>query len=264
MVERREFQDLQYAFSAHIRDPDNNLAPPGIEDRRMAIYRELFFNNLRNLLGTFFPVMRKIHADKRWRHLIREFMKIHRAKTPYFLELPEEFLAFLQNEYSPVDDDYPFLQELAHYEYADLALRVSTDENDMRGIDPDGDLLTGIPARSKLAWAFAYRYPVHRITMDYLPTVPTDQPNYLAIYRRRDDKVRFLELNAVSAALLDALEHNDAGLSGHGLLEKLAETIHYPDINALIKHGVAALEEMRQLEILIGTRIAGIGRQLNE
>lgn len=259
MVERRDFQDLQYVFSAHIRDPDNNLAPPGIEDRRMAIYRDLFFNNLSNLLGTFFPVMRKIHTDDRWRCLIREFMKIHRAKTPYFLELPEEFLAFLQNEYTPLDDDYPFLQELAHYEYADLALRVSTDANDLRDVDPDGDLLAAIPVKSILAWAFAYRYPVHRITENYLPTIATEQATYLAIYRSSDDKVRFLELNAVSAALLDAVEHNDAGLNGHGLLVQLAETIHYPDVDALIKHGVAALEEMRQLEILTGTRSAAIG-----
>ncbi|NQV86507.1 MAG: putative DNA-binding domain-containing protein [Woeseiaceae bacterium] len=114
MAERRDFQDKQYAFAAHIRDPDNTIAPAGIEDRRMAIYRDLFFNNLKNLLGTFFPVLRKISSDGQWRNLIREFMKIHRAKTPYFLQLPEEFLDFLQNEYESLDSDYPFLTELAH------------------------------------------------------------------------------------------------------------------------------------------------------
>lgn len=256
MAERRDFQSKQYEFAAHIRDPENSLAPPGIEDRRMGIYRDLFFNNLRNLLGTFFPVMRKIHSDGQWSHLVREFMKIHRAKTPYFLELPEEFLAFLQNEYTPVEHDYPFLTELAHYEYADLALRVSTDENDTHDIDPDGDFLAHVPVKSSLVWAFAYRYPVHRIAADFLPTEPSEQPSYLAVYRRSDDKVRFLELNAVTAALLDAVENNDAGLTGEALLRQLAATIHYPDVEALIKHGVDALEEMRQLEILTGTRRA--------
>lgn len=256
MAKRRDFQATQYAFAAHIRDPENTLAPLGIEDRRMAIYRDLFFNNIRNLLATFFPVMRKIHTDDHWQHLIREFMKIHRAKTPYFLQLPEEFIAFLQNEYSPLDDDFPFLNELAHYEYADLALRVSVDENDSHNVDPNGDLLANVPVKSVLAWAFAYQYPVHRIDSDYLPTKPTDQPSYLAIYRRSDDKVRFLELNAITAALLDAVENNDAGLTGMALLRQLAIDIHYPDIDALIKHGGEALEEMRQLEILTGTRRA--------
>ena len=148
MDEQRDFQDKQYAFAAHIRDPENTLAPDGIEDRRMAIYRTLFFNNLYNLLGTFFPVLRKIHTDEQWSHFIREFMKVHRAKTPYFLELPEEFLAFLQNEYKAGDDDFPFLTELAHYEYAELALSVSETKNDLEGVDPQGNLLEGTPVKS--------------------------------------------------------------------------------------------------------------------
>jgi len=46
MPEKAPFQDKQYAFAAHLRDPDNVPAPEGIEERRMAVYRELFFNNL--------------------------------------------------------------------------------------------------------------------------------------------------------------------------------------------------------------------------
>ena len=257
MAEQRDFQDKQYAFAAHIRDPENTVAPAGIEDRRMAIYRDLFFNNLYNLLSTFFPVIRKLCTDEQWRHVIREFMKIHRAKTPYFLELPEEFLDFVQNEFRSLDNDFPFLAELAHYEYAELALRVSTDENDITSVDADGDMLLEAPVKSVLAWTFAYHYPVHRISNDYRPTEPSDQPTYLAIYRRSDDKVSFLELNPVTAALLDAIENNATNLSGDALLRELAQKIEYPDIDALIKHGVDALEEMRQLEILTGTRSVG-------
>ena len=254
MVEKRDFQDMQYAFAAHLRDPENVAAPGGIEDRRMAIYRKLFFNNLNNLLGTMFPVLRKIHSDKKWRRMIRLFMQQHQAETPYFLQLPEEFLLFLQNEFEPDPDDFAFLQELAHYEYAELALSVSTEENDVTGVDPDGDLLKSTPVKSNLVWAYAYTYPVHRISPSYLPDSPAEQPVYLAVYRRRDDKVRFLELNAVTAALLDAIDNNDDNRSGEELLRALAETIQYTDVDALIGHGAAALEEMRQLEILLGTR----------
>lgn len=256
MAERRDFQDKQYAFAAHIRDPDNTIAPPGIEDRRMAIYTDLFFNNLYNLLGTFFPVIRKICSDDEWRLAIREFMKVHRARTPYFLQLPEEFLAFLQQEFRSLDERYPFLTELAHYEYAELALRVSPDENVLDGVDLNGDLLDEIPVKSALAWAFAYHYPVHRISQDYQPTEAAEQPVYLAVFRRNDDQVSFLELNDVTAALLDAVENNPAGLSGAALLRQLAKKIQYPDVDALLRHGHDALNEMRQLEILIGTRRA--------
>ena len=254
MADTPSFQDKQYAFAAHIRDPDNTAAPEGIEPRRMAIYRSLFFNNLFSLLGTFFPVLRKIHDDATWRRFIRGFLQHHEARTPYFLQLPEEFVAYLQNEFEPTEGDFPFLLELAHYEYAELALSVSDDEDDTTELDPDGDLLAGVPARSVLAWAYAYRFPVHRISPDFLPEEPPEQPTYLALYRDEKDSVGFLELNAVSAALLDDIENNRENLTGEELLRALAARIDYPDPDALVAHGETAMRDMRRLGILIGTR----------
>ncbi len=255
MAELPDFQKKQFAFAAHIRDPEHVPAPEGVEDRRMAIYRELFFNNLRNLLSNMFPVLKKLHKKEKWEELIRLFMQHHRADTPYFLKLPEEFLSFLQNEYEFQDDDFPFLIELAHYEYIELALSISEEENDLTCIDPDGDLLAAIPVKSELAWVYAYQYPVHRISTDYIPTEPAEQPVFLAVYRRGNDKVGFLELNQVTASLLDALSQNEKQLTGEQLLRALADEINYTDVDALIQHGAAALKEMRQLEILTGTRL---------
>lgn len=256
VAEIPDFQRKQYEFAAHIRDPEHAPAPAGIEDRRMAIYRELFFNNLRSLLSTFFPVLKKLHSDEKWDNFIRQFMQMHRAETPYFLELPQEFLDFLQNEYSPQDDDLPFLAELAHYEFAELALSISTDSDDLSGVDPDGDLLENIPVKSVLTWVYAYTFPVHRISTSFLPDAPGEQPVYLAVYRRLDDKVRFLELNPVTAGLLHAIEENNSGKTGEQLLRDLAVTINYSDVDTLIEHGAKALTEMRHLEILTGTRNA--------
>ena len=254
MPEIPDFQKKQLAFAAHIRDPEHVPAPVGVEDRRMAIYRELFFNNLRNLLSNMFPVLKKLHTKENWEELIRLFMQHHRAETPYFLKLPEEFLSFLQNEYEVQDSDFPFLIELAHYEYAELALSISEEDNDLTGVDPDGDLLATIPVMSALAWVYSYQFPVHRISVDYIPTEPAEQPVFLAVYRRENDKVGFLELNPVTARLLEAIAQNEEQLTGEKLLRELAGEINYADVDALIEHGAEALNEMRQLEILTGTR----------
>ena len=87
MVELPDFQKKQYAFAAHIRDPEHNPGPDDVEDRRMAIYRELFFNNLHSLLSQTFPVLKKLHDAEKWRALVRQFMISHQAQTPYFLGL---------------------------------------------------------------------------------------------------------------------------------------------------------------------------------
>jgi hypothetical protein len=256
MAERPEFQQKQYAFAAHIRDPQRAPAPEGVEDRRMAIYRELFFNNLRSLLSSTFPVLKKLHTDDKWRRIVRRFMQKHSAQTPYFLQLPAEFLDFLQNEYEPEDDDFPFLVELAHYEYIELALSISEASNDLDGVEPEGDFLEGIPVKSELAWVYAYQYPVHRISNDFKPDAPSEQPVYLAVYRGSDDKVGFLELNPVTAGLLNAVAENDARRTGEQILRDLAAEIGYADADAFVQHGLSALEEMRSLEILTGARQA--------
>ena len=255
MAELPEFKQKLYEFAGHIRDPENVPAPEGIEERRMAVYRELFFNNIRNLLATMFPVIRKLHSDDKWHALIRQFMQRHRAETPYFLQLPQEFLAFLQNEYELQADDYPFLLELAHYEYVELALSISEEVNDVDGVDPDGDLLQQVPVKSVLAWVYAYQFPVHRIKKDYTPAEPAEQPVFIAVYRRSNDSVGFLELNPMTAKLLEAIDNNDQQLTGEALLRALADEINYADADALVQHGAAALDEMRQLEILTGTRV---------
>ena len=253
MADLPEFQRKQYEFAAHIRDPENNAAPDGIEDRRMAIYRNLFFNNLRNLLGSTFPVLKKLSGKDRWDQLIREFMARHQSQTPYFLEIPKEFLDFLEHEHKPAEGDFPFLLELAHYEWVELALSVSTDIDDLAAVDPDGDLLNGTPAMSVLAWPLAYRYPVHRLSEKYQPAEPDEKLTYLTIYRDAHGDISFMELNAVTAGLLEKISNNDEQKTGLELLGDLAVEIDF-DPDALVEHGSRALAELRAANILLGTR----------
>lgn len=253
MADAGDFQQKQYAFAAHIRDPENNPAPAGVEDRRMGVYRRLFFNNLLALLSSTFPVLKKIHSKEAWQKLIRLFMIHHQAQTPYFLEIPREFLAFLQSDYPGFADAYPFIAELAHYEWVELELSVSTEFNDLQSVDPEGDLLEGVPVKSRLAYVLAYQFPVQHISTNYLPKQPGEQPTYLSVFRKHDDELGFIELNPVSARLLQLIDDNDAELTGLQLLETLAQEIGY-DIDSLLPHGLQAMEQLKQQEILLGTK----------
>ena len=253
MADRPGFQEKQYAFARHIRDPENNPPPEGTEDRRMAIYRDLFFNNLRNLLSQTFPVLRKLHENDKWNSLVRQFMVRHKAQTPYFLQIPEEFVNFLQNEYEKQADDFAFLTELAHYEWVELALSVSDEVNDVSDVDKEGSLLDRTPILSKLAWTFAYQFPVHRISENFLPDEPGEQLTFLTICRKANDDMDFMELNPVTARLLEMIESNDAE-SGRVLLNRLAEELQYPDADKLVEHGREAMESMRKAEILLGVK----------
>ena len=247
------FAQLQREFAAHLRNPFVNPAPDGIENRRLAIYRELFFRNLNNLLTHNFPVVRKIFGDDGWNRLVRHFFTHHESHAPLFPELPREFLRYLETRRDHIDDDPAFLLELAHYEWVELAL--GHDENDLDAafarVDPDGSLLDQVPVVSPLAWRLSYAFPVHRLGPDYQPQTPPKSPTHLVVYRRRDDKVRFLELNPVAARLIELLQENN-GHTGLHCLQQIAQELSSP-VETVVDHGRQLLKQLHDREIITGT-----------
>jgi uncharacterized protein len=248
-----EFKRVQYAFAAHLRDPARHPAPPDVEDRRMKIYRELFYNNVEGFIAGAFPVLRSLYDDAAWHRMLRDYFARHRAHTPFFHRIAEEFLQYLQDERAPQPEDPPFLLELAHYEWVELALSVSEEDINTAGIDPDGDLLDGVPMLSPLAWTLAYRYPVHRLSPAFRPTEPPAQPTYIVVYRDRSDIVGFLEINAVTARLLQLLEQQP-GRSGREQLHAVAAELGHPRPEVVIEGGREMLEGLRRRDIILGTR----------
>lgn len=251
MAEETKFQDVQRAFAAHIRDPDHHPAPADVEDRRMAIYRDLFFANISSLLGGTYPVLRKILDDATWDLLIRGFMRDYQSHTPYFLQLPGEFRRYLSTAEELPDTLPPFTQELAHYEWAELALKVSDDEPDMDAVDVDGDLRAGVPVISPLAWPLSYRYPVHQIRPDYQPETPGETPTFLVVYRNLKDKVRFMEINPVTARLLELLQ-KESGATGEDILRQVAQDIQHSDPENVIQAGLEIMRGLREQDIILG------------
>lgn len=239
----------QFALAAHIRDPEHAAPPPDIEDRRLQVYRDLFFNSLESLLAGNFPVIRKILEGGRWQVLVRDFYREHRCATPIFPELPREFLQYLQQR-GMRDGDPPWLLELAHYEWVELALDLSDAELPQH--DPRGDLLEGRPLLSPLAWPLAYAWPVHRISTAHQPGEPPTQPTFLLVQRTADHRVRFNELTALSFRLLQRLA-DAPGLSGREQLLALAAEAGAADTGAFLAQGQAMLEHFRAAGIVPGT-----------
>jgi len=248
---RPRFQQVQYAFTAHVRDPQKHPRPADVESRRMQIYNELTYNNVEDFMASTYPVLRSILDDARWHALIRDYFANHHASTPLFHEMPREFLKYLEQEREPEQDDFPFLLELAHYEWAELALSVSDQQADMSTINASGDLLEGIPVLSPLAWPLSYRFPVHKISAEYLPTQPPEQPTYLVVYRDLQDDVSFLEMNPVTALLVQLI-NEETQRNGRQLLETIAGQLQHPNPEAVIQGGQQILNDLHTRDIILG------------
>ena len=246
------FKKHQYEFTAHIRDPENNAKPDGIEDRRMGIYRELLYNNIEGFISSGFPVIRKIYNDKIWHKMIRDFFARHTSHSPYFLEISQEFIHYLKNERQPQPEDPAGLIELAHYEWVEMALHVSDETTNMENINANGDLLTQRPVFSPVAWPLVYRYPVHTMGPDNLPQEAPEQETHLVVYRNRSDEVRFLEINSVTARLIGLLQDNES-YTGLDAIKHISKEMNHPNPEVVKQGGLSALQEMQQYGIILGT-----------
>jgi len=252
-MNRMDLRSRQIAFAAHLRDPEHHPAPDDVEDRRMQVYRDLFFNNVSGLLAGTFPVLHEILGAPRWHRLVRGFFRDHRCHTPLFLEVPGEFLGYLRDARPPAPDDPPFMLELAHYEWIELAQNVDPQEIDLTGIDRTADLLEGVPVLSPLAIPLAYRFPVHRLSPQYQPASPPEQPSFYVVYRDLEDKVGFLEINALTARLLELIEARPT-LAGQHHVEQLVLDLARGGVGDLLDHARDALEELRHHDVILGAR----------
>lgn len=246
------FIALQYAFAAHIRDPEKNPRPKDIELRRMKIYNDLFYNNVEDFIANTYPVLRQILSNQHWHALIRDYFANHRAHTPLFPEMPREFLKYLQYERQAHPDDPPFLQELAHYEWIELAISMLDVEIDPTIFDPEKDLLTDIPTVSPLACTLSYQFPVHLISPTFKPQKPNENPIHLIVYRNDDYNVRFMEINTVTARLMELLTNN-TNQTGKQLLQQIITELNHPNSDEAMQGGIEILNNLKEHQIILGT-----------
>lgn len=244
-----EFRSVQLQFADHIRNPDIHPVPDGIEPRRMKIYADLFFNNIKGFLDSAYPIARSIVGEARWLELAREFMHQHGSESSYFLQISEEFLTFLYDH--GLHELPEFLLELCHYEWVELSLDVANDVVDPTRFDVDGDL-TGWVVVSPFVRPLVYTYPVHEIGVHHQPSTPPEQATYLLVYRNANLQVRFVASNPVTHRLLELLKTcsaTDALLTLRGELSSAGR-----DISASQMHdqGMRILTHLRELGIVLG------------
>jgi hypothetical protein len=214
----------------------------------MEIYRRLVYQNIENFLLTCFPVLRKVLGARRWMRLVRGFLADHHSHSPFFRQIPEEFLRFLQND-GALPATYPkFVLELAHYEWIELVLATSTDIPEWEVIDPDGSLLEQRPILNPVLANLHYGWPVHRIA----PRVRVSAAEtYLLVFRDASDQIQFTEINAFTSRLIHLLE--SAEHTGRAALEIIIKETAHPSPEVVIRGGLKIMRDLQARGALLGT-----------
>jgi hypothetical protein len=243
----KTFQQTQYEFIDHLKNPDENTFDHGIEDRRMQIYRELFFNNVLGFLSSGFPVLESLYTEQAWRALARRFFAEHQSRSPYFIDISKEFVEYLSSAYELGENDPPFMLELAHYEWIELAISVRK-KNATKPVWDGLSTYTSVQF-SELASLLSYQYPVHQISQVHQPH-KSNEPVYLVVYRNEQDEVNFTLVNTVSAHMLNVIQQNEV-ITVEDLISAMLEAMPQVDAAQVTEGTQQTLEQMLAQQILL-------------
>ncbi|MEC9375916.1 MAG: putative DNA-binding domain-containing protein [Pseudomonadota bacterium] len=252
-----DVKNKQFEFARYLRDPKNTLAPKDIDKPRMDIYRRLFINNIKNFLKSTYRRTYSLLGKTEWDTLIRDYYRDHRSKKALFPELAGDFLEYLINE-RPVSkrlknqSDPPWLNDLAHYECVLRQLKLSTDQELIKGLKPSGDLIKECPIISKLTYLLSYKHPVEKISPTLLSGKTSDEKNYYIAYRNKKFDVKTVKINFLGARLFELLRDHPER-NGREHLETISSESKYLEVNSIEKSGLSILEKWREKQIILGT-----------
>lgn len=196
------YQVIQEQFASYIRDPAINDVPTGVEQRRMDIYKRLFFNNISSFCTKAFKSFRPFVNDTEWNALIRGFMREHACTSPYFKDIPIAFVEYLSRSKKMIDQ-YPFIQELCHLDAIRMQLRLAPDAPKCMRLEisePNTRLRL-----SPTVHLLSYAWPVHKLTPSNWTGAKPKASTWLIAFRGRNDRTEVLVTNAHTFRMLEVL-----------------------------------------------------------
>ncbi len=240
--------DFQSSYGKYLRQPNASQKPKNIPARASKIYEELFFNNICGFISNCFPVAKSLFTADQWLSFSRAFFNDWRCHTPYFSEIPKEFVNYIKQGKHTLRLP-PWFCELIEYEWLELEV----------------DICNAVPLKAPTAQAKSqsaqsstlyvnptlrnrtFEWPVHTISPDCIPDTP--ETTFLAIYRDQTHRVQFMAMNAMTCALLEIITKQPS-TAKHALLQ-LAEAINHPDPAQIVAFGNPIIDDFLQRGMLI-------------
>jgi hypothetical protein len=244
------FQQVQREFLAHLRNPAQQPLPSGFVKQDAAIYVDLLYNKFNASLTTCFPITYAILGETAWQQLLKSFIARHRCLSPYYRQIPDEFIQYLQTEWVN-HTGLPYLPELAHFEWVELILAITDAEPVVQYETAINDWPACHPVFAPALQLLNYAYPVQRINENYQATTPPEQATHILGFRDKEDVVQFIELNPATARLVDILHDTDTYTVGEAI-QQIAAELQHPEPSALFAFGVAALADLMQRGAILG------------
>lgn len=194
---------FQRQFGDYLRQQQADDSVPA---RVGSLYQQLIWNNLTGFINQCFIICRQIVEPKAWQALQHAFLKQGQLHSPYFNEISWQFVQFVQDNPSLLDELGlpPYLSELVHYEWVELYVDNLPDVPTTK--------LIGDVGMNPTVQVLHYQWQVEKIGTQYQPDEPEE--SFILVYRKRDDdkySTAFMQINALTYVLMSFIKqsHDD-------------------------------------------------------
>jgi len=239
--------------------PDATLAELGLDAReragmlsaspqRLLAYHQMVHGRLFKAIRTFIGGAADRLGHDRLRADVDAWIADPGPKTPYFLEIPAEFLAWAQPRWEADSSLAPWVAELAAHQV--LIRTVRNDPREIgeptgKGLELDGPVVCNGTVR-----VVRYRWAVHRLPKRLGPEQePAHEPAIVIAYRGPDQQPSFIDIKPRSAHMLERLL---AGASLREALFSACEAMGETLDDAILSVTAVTLADLFERHVLLG------------
>lgn len=219
----------------------------GINKQNIGQYRRLVFNIMEDMLESAYPITRNFLSDDEWRNLVHDFVVNHPCQSPQVWYMPGEFEQYFAGIKHPLQQKYPFINDLLKFEWLEVELFMMQDQEMPLAVEGNinKDCLVLNPEHKILSLS----YPVHFKNPNKISA--NDHRQYFLLgYRNRQGHIQFTDLAPALLFMLESLKQQPKTIKQ---LLKEFQQVHNIHITGNDQETILVFfQELHKQELILG------------
>jgi len=210
---------------------------------KQSIYRHLVFDNIHAVICAAMPLTEKHYGEDKFKELVQNFVYNIKIQSPYYRDIPKEFLSFISFK--------GILNDLSHDELTEFDMAFWSDATNIPTHNSDAQLLDAKLYLNPVISLNKYDYPIHKVDNETILEEIKPNVTFRLLYRN-------LEQNTIHKVLLNEVSYKflrhamcDKDLNFSMILDKLMDEFKTVDQEKIATQAVGFLKELIDKKIVL-------------
>lgn len=257
--------DTNPSWAKHLKT-DHAKVLDGMPRDRLYLYEELLFASVEDTLASLYPYTKRFLEDEGWYKRVEVYRRLYPNRSYQLYRVAESFPKFLA-EQSDLKKKFPFLSDLAYYEWYEIEVLNESDEplppNFQLGFPDSVEGMSYFaPVANSARRLHSYRYHIPEL-IEHLKTVEKinaakfklpEKPSDIIIYRDSDTlSARFFMLTPLTGKFIAKL---GPPLTYYEIFKALKEEepmLQNLSLEQILPQGLGLIQQCFQQNIILGS-----------